>query len=77
MADKDLDDFTAQLNQADGGEVAKQMNPEQAAALKAAADMKAQLDAKPLVQDKLKGKVDIKWYGHAGFKVGFMDKDDV
>jgi len=75
----DLDDFTAQLNQADGGpgQAPPGMNPEQAAALKAAADMKAQLDAKPLLVDKLKGKVDIKWYGHAGFKLGFKDKDDV
>ena len=53
------------------------MSPEQAAALKAAAEMKAKLDAKPLTHEKLKGKVDIKWFGHAGFKVHFKDKDNV
>jgi hypothetical protein len=31
--------------------------------------MKAKLDEKPLTHDELKGKVDIKWFGHAGFKV--------
>lgn len=39
--------------------------------------MKAKIDAKPLQHEALKGKVDIKWYGHAGFKIQFKDKDDV
>jgi len=39
--------------------------------------MKKQLDAKPLSLEPMKGKVDIKWFGHAGFKVSFKDKDDV
>jgi len=46
------------------------------AQLKAAQDMKAKLDAKPLVQDKLKGKLDIKWFGHAGFKLSFLDEKE-
>lgn len=37
----------------------------------------AEIQAKPLTQDALKGKVDIKWYGHCGFKIGFKDKDGV
>jgi hypothetical protein len=35
------------------------------------------MDAKPLTHDTLKGKVDIKWYGHCGFKIGFKDDKDV
>ena len=35
------------------------------------------MDAKPLVNEVLKGKVDIKWFGHAGFKIQFKDQDDV
>ena len=30
---------------------------------------------KPLNLDKLKGKVDLTWFGHSGFKIGFLDKD--
>lgn len=39
--------------------------------------MKAKLDEKPLTHEELKGKVDIKWFGHAGFKVQFKDDKDV
>jgi len=53
------------------------MTPQQAEAMKKAQEMKAKLDATPLKLDALKGKVDLKWYGHAGFKVSFLDKDDV
>ena len=53
------------------------MTPEQIAAIKAAQEMKAKLDEKPLTLEPMKGKVDIKWFGHAGFKVQFKDKDDV
>ena len=90
MADE-LDDFTAQLNSAEtaGGEkpagetaevgpqVQPGMSPEQMAAIKAAQEMKQKLDEKPLTLEPMKGKVDIKWFGHAGFKVQFKDKDDV
>ena len=82
MADE-LDDFTAQLNQADEGEqkptdgqaqsagpgMPAGAIPEQIAAIKAAQEMKAKLDAKPLTMEPMKGKVDIKWFGHAGFKI--------
>ena len=82
MADE-LDDFTAQLNQADEGEdeqtpgpaqsagpgLPPGATPEQIAAIKAAQEMKAKLDEKPLTHEPLKGKVDIKWFGHAGFKI--------
>ena len=27
------------------------------------------MDARPLTLEKLKGKVDLKWFGHAGFKI--------
>ena len=35
--------------------------------------MKAKLDARPLEHDELKGKLDMKWFGHAGFKLHFID----
>ena len=91
----DLDDFTAQLNNADsdekvtvGGaaaedeeaqlaEALKKMTPEQRAQFEKAQEMQKKIDARPLDEDALKGKVDIKWYGHAGFKLGFKDQDGV
>ena len=42
-----------------------------------AAKIKAEIDAAPLLFDDLRGKVDVKWYGHAGFKVHFKDAEDV
>ena len=36
-----------------------------------------QLQAMPLKLSEMKGKVDIKWYGHAGFKITFKDAEDV
>lgn len=54
-----------------------QMSPEQMAAAKAAAEMKAKIDARPLQLEKLKGKVDLKWFGHAGFKIQFLDEKEV
>lgn len=84
----DLDDFTAQLNNAGGdgdkpaGETASGpklppgMTPEQIAAIKEAQEMKKKLDEMPLKHEPLKGKVDIQWFGHAGFKIQFKDKDD-
>jgi len=38
--------------------------------------MKAKMDATPLELTPLKGDVDLKWYGHCGFKVSFMDAGD-
>jgi len=79
MADE-LEDFTAQLNKVDDGKadaaaaagipgIPAGATPEQIAAIKAAQEMKAKLDEKPLTHEAIKGKVDIKWFGHAGFKV--------
>ena len=31
----------------------------------------------PLAEEDLKGKVDLKWLGHAGFKVHFLDAEGV
>ena len=31
---------------------------------------------KPLRNDKLYGKVDLKWYGDNGFKIHFLDAND-
>ena len=39
--------------------------------------MKAKMDARPLQLDDLKGKVDLKWFGHAGFKISFLDAEQV
>ena len=45
------------------------MSPEEMAAMKAAEEMKAELEKRPLTLEALKGKVDCKWFGHAGFKI--------
>ena len=50
--------------------------PEQLATMKLEAELKAKLDAEPLRQDELKGKIDIKWYGHSGFKISFKDAEE-
>lgn len=34
------------------------------------------MDAEPLKEDALKGKVDIKWFGHCGFKISFLDESE-
>jgi len=44
--------------------------------MKAAAELKKKMDERPLTFEDLKGKVDVKWFGHAGFKVHFLDKDN-
>lgn len=36
-----------------------------------------EMEARPLKEEDLKGKVDLKWMGHAGFKIHFMDADNV
>jgi len=91
MSDE-LDDFTAQLNSggaggeekpkagppAQGGKPGQpQMTPQQMAQMKAAKEMQEKMAARPLALDTLKGKVDLKWFGHAGFKVGFLDDKEV
>lgn len=32
---------------------------------------------RPLIEEDLKGKVDLKWMGHAGFKIHFLDAENV
>ena len=44
---------------------------------KKAAEQKAKLDAMPLTHEPLKGKIDIKWFGHCGFKIQFKDAEDI
>ena len=39
--------------------------------------MEKKIAAKPLVHDVLKGKLDLKWYGHAGFKLSFLDEKEI
>ena len=85
----ELDEFTAQLNAggADSGAQEAQQpgapgggqgpNAEQIAAMKAAAELKKKMDERPLALDELKGKVDVKWFGHAGFKISFLDQENV
>ena len=34
-------------------------------------------DATPLANSELKGKVDVKFFGHAGFKIHFLDAEEV
>ena len=46
------------------------------AALKQAQEMQKKIDERPLTHDELKGKVDLKWFGHAGFKLNFMDANE-
>jgi L-ascorbate metabolism protein UlaG (beta-lactamase superfamily) len=47
------------------------------AQLKAAKEMQEKMAARPLSLETLKGKVDLKWFGHAGFKIQFLDDKDV
>ena len=53
------------------------MTPQQMAQMKAAKEMQEKMAARPLTLDTLKGKVDLKWFGHAGFKVMFLDDKEV
>ena len=89
MSDE-LDDFTAQLNSGGAGDDKPktgppaggkpgqpQMTPQQMAQMKAAKEMQEKMAARPLTLDTLKGKVDLKWFGHAGFKVMFLDDKEV
>lgn len=51
------------------------LNPQMQAEMAArqAEEMKAKMDARPMHLDPLKGKLDIKYFGHAGFKISFLD----
>jgi L-ascorbate metabolism protein UlaG (beta-lactamase superfamily) len=44
---------------------------------KAAEEFKKSIDEGELIETPLKGKVDIKWLGHAGFKIAFKDELDI
>jgi hypothetical protein len=81
MSDE-LDEFTAQLNSAGndkpqqaakgpGGQAGAPpaASPQQLAQMKAAKEMQEKMAARPLTLETLKGKVDLKWFGHAGFKI--------
>jgi len=39
--------------------------------------MKKKMDERPLELDTLKGSVDLKWFGHAGFKISFLDEKEI
>lgn len=43
---------------------------------KLAQEHNAKLLAMPLRQDAMKGKIDLKYYGHAGFKISFNDHEE-
>lgn len=58
-------------------ERAPQISPEMAEARKRMAEKSAALLAMPLKEEDLKGKVDLKYYGHAGFKISYKDEGDV
>lgn len=49
------------------------MTEQQYNLMKIVKESKAKADAKEIVLDELHGKVDIKWYGHSGFKIHFLD----
>ena len=44
---------------------------------KAAEELKQSIEDRPLTEVPLKGKVDLKWFGHAGFKISFKDELDI
>jgi len=75
----DLEEFTSQLNSETDQPAAPQqpaqpqMTPQQMAMMQKAKEMQAKLLAMPLTHDDLKGKVDLKYYGHSGVKVHFVD----
>ena len=35
------------------------------------------MEARPLIEEEMKGKVDLKWMGHAGVKIQFKDAENV
>lgn len=82
-----IDDFKKDLNEGNtAGQVAANaqaagmpagMNPQQWAAIQEAKAEKAKMDARPLELEDLKGKVDIKWFGHCGFKIHFLDAEEI
>lgn len=80
----ELDDFTASLNQGNapqqqqpGAPGQPQLTPEQIKIMQEQqAKTKALLEA-PLQEAELKGKIDIKYFGHAGVKISWLDKEDI
>ena len=59
------------------GGMPQNLTPQQKQQIAQAQAMKAKLDARPLELDTLKGKLDVKWLGHAGFKIHFLDAEDI
>lgn len=50
-------------------------SPEQIAAMKKAEEMKDKWMAMEYSTEDMKGKVDISWFGHGGFKIHFKDEE--
>lgn len=65
------DNMEAMLKEMQAAAAKKDLTPEQHAAI--AKDK--ELLAKPLVEDELNGLVDLKYYGHSGFKISFKDEE--
>ena len=87
MADE-LEEFTSQLNDSASNTAnpppmpsanagAPQVSVAQAEAMKLIEEKSKQLLARPLEESELKGKVDMKYFGHAGVKISFKDAEDV
>ena len=86
MSDE-LEEFTSQLNAAShnaanvppmpsANAAQPQISVQQAEAQRIIAEKSAALLAMPLKEEELKGKVDLKYYGHSGFKISFKDAED-
>jgi L-ascorbate metabolism protein UlaG (beta-lactamase superfamily) len=77
----ELDEFTAQLNAGADNKPAGQppanISPEQLKAMQEQQAATKALLEKELEQTPLKGKVDLKWYGHSGVKISWKDTKDV
>ena len=52
------------------------MARQQQEAAQKAAEAKAKFEARSLEEEELKGKVDVRWFGHAAFKISFKDADN-
>lgn len=52
------------------------MSPLSQSALNAAQEKDKALLAMPLKEEPMKGKVDLKHYGHSGFKISFVDDNE-
>lgn len=63
-------------------QILARMTPEQRAQLQKVQQAQAEAAIKKMQErelhlDDLKGKVDVKWFGHAGFKVSFLDEEKI